>query len=107
VPVPRHDKARRASEFCQPRRSPGSLSPSVRVEALPPELMLTFAAECIGVGLVKFCPAGTAKMKTQTIAAALALRAGDPVETALRAALISAIFVKHGGDAPVRRRKLA
>ena len=85
--------------------------PSVRVEALPPEfdpeLMLTFAAECIGAGLVKFCPAVTAKMKTQTIAAALALRAGDPVETALRAALIRAIFVKHGGEAPVRRRKLA
>jgi hypothetical protein len=85
--------------------------PSVRVEALPPEfdpeLMLTFAAECIGAGLVKFCPAVTAKMKTQTIAAALALRAGDPVETALRAALINAIFVKHGGEAPVRRRKLA
>ena len=83
----------------------------VRAEALPPEfdpeVMLTFAAECIGVGLVKFCPAVTAKMKTQTIAAALALRAGDPVETALRAALISAIFVKHGGEAPVRRRKLA
>ena len=85
--------------------------PSVRVEALPPEfdpeLMLTFAAECIGTGLVKFCPAVTAKMKTQTIAAALALRAGDPVETALRAALIGAIFVKHGREAPVRRRKLA
>ena len=85
--------------------------PSVKVEALPPEfdpeLMLTFAAECIGAGLVKFCPAVTAKMKTQTIAAALALRAGDPVETALRAALIGAIFVKHGREAPVRRRKLA
>jgi hypothetical protein len=83
----------------------------VRVEALPPEfdpeLMLTFAAECIGAGLVRFCPAVTARMKTQAIAAALALRAGDPVETALRAALISAIFVKHGSQAPVRRRKLA
>ena len=83
----------------------------MRVASLPPEfdpeLMLTFAAECIGAGLVKFCPAVTAKMKTQTIAAALALRAGDPVETALRAALISAIFVKHGRKAPVRRRKLA
>ena len=84
----------------------------VRASSLPPEfdpeLMLTFAAECIGVGLVKFCPAVTAKMKTQTIAAALALKAGDPVETALRAALIGAIFVKHGGKAPpVRRRKLA
>ena len=83
----------------------------VRAEALPPEfdpeLMLTFAAECIGAGLVRFRPAVTAKMKTQTIAAALALRAGDPVETALRAALIGAIFVKHGGETPVRRRKLA
>ena len=41
----------------------------VRASSLPPEfdpeLMLTFAAECIGVGLVKFCPAVTAKMKTQ------------------------------------------
>jgi hypothetical protein len=37
-------------------------------------------------------------MKTHAIAAALALRAGDPVETALRAALISAIFVKHWGE---------
>jgi hypothetical protein len=83
----------------------------VRVEALPPEfdpeLMLTFAAECIGAGLVRFCPAVTARMKTQAIVAALALRAGDPVQTALRAALISAIFVKHGREAPVRRRKLA
>ena len=53
--------------------------PSVIVEALAPEfdpeLMLTFAAECIGAGLVKFCPAVTVKMKTQTIAAALALLA--------------------------------
>jgi hypothetical protein len=35
------------------------------------------------------------KMQTRTIAAALALKAGDPVETALRAALITAIWVKH------------
>jgi hypothetical protein len=93
--------------------APEHLVPRVsglRVEALPPEfdpeLMITFAAESIGAGLVKFCPAVIAKMKTRTIAAALALRAGDPVETALRAALISAIFVKHGGQAPARRRKL-
>jgi hypothetical protein len=111
----------RLKEMAQPGRPVGVFAPehlalqfsdpSVRVEALPPEfdpeLMLTFAAECIGAGLVKFCPAVIAKMKTQTIAAALALRAGDPVETALRAALISAIFVKHGGEAPARRRKLA
>jgi hypothetical protein len=72
----------------------------VQVTPLPPdfkpELMLTFAAECIGQGLVRFCAPVVAKMQTQTIAAALALKAGDPVETALRAALIAAIWLKHG-----------
>ena len=100
-----------AAVFAPEHLAPQVSGLGVRVEALPPEfdpeLMLTFAAECIGAGLVRFCPAVTARMKTQAIAAALALRAGDPVETALRAALISAIFVKHGGEAPVRRRKLA
>jgi hypothetical protein len=70
------------------------------VEALPegfdPELQLPFATGCVGKGLVKFCAPVIAKMKTQTIGAALALRAGDPVETALRAALISAIWIKYG-----------
>jgi hypothetical protein len=68
-------------------------------EPLPPEfdpeLMVTFASECIGKGLVRFCPAVTAKMQTRPIAAALALKAADKVETALRAALIAAIYVKY------------
>jgi hypothetical protein len=61
-----------------------------------PELLVTFASEMIGNGLVRFCSAVTAKMQTRTIAAALALKAGDPVETALRAALITAIWLKYG-----------
>jgi hypothetical protein len=35
-------------------------------------------------------------MKTRTIGAALELKAGDEVETALRAAFIAAIWVQHG-----------
>jgi hypothetical protein len=70
------------------------------VETLPPEFdpepLIPFATECIGRGWVKFCAPVIAKMKTQAIGAALALRAGDPVETALRAALISAIWIKYG-----------
>jgi hypothetical protein len=69
------------------------------VEVLPkdfkPDLQLTLASECIGAGLVRFCPPVVAKMSTRTIAAALALKAGDPVETALRSALITAIWLKH------------
>ena len=56
---------------------------------------LTLAAECIGKGLVRFCAPTVAKMQTRTIGAALALKAGDPVETALRSALITAIFLKY------------
>jgi hypothetical protein len=71
----------------------------VRVEALAPdfkpELQLTLASECIGNGLVRFCAPTVAKMQTRTIGAALALKAGDPVETALRSALITAIFLKY------------
>jgi hypothetical protein len=70
------------------------------VQALPPEfdpeILAPFAVECIGRGLVRFCAPVVAKMKTQTIGAALSLKAGDPVETALRAALIAAIWVKYG-----------
>jgi hypothetical protein len=70
------------------------------VEPLPPEFdpesLVPFAAECIGRGRVRFCAPVIAKMRTQTIGAALALKAGDPVETALRAALISAIWIKFG-----------
>jgi hypothetical protein len=72
------------------------------VEPLPPEFdpepLVPFVVECIGRGLVKFCAPAIAKMNTQTIGAALALRAGDPVETALRAAFISAIWVKYGAN---------
>jgi hypothetical protein len=71
----------------------------MRVEVLPkdfkPDLQLTLASECIGAGLVRFCPPVVAKMSTRTIAAALALKAGDAVETALRSALITAIWLKH------------
>jgi hypothetical protein len=70
------------------------------VGALPddfdPELQMPFVTECIGKGWVKFCSPVIAKMKTQTIGAALALKAGDPVETALREAFIDAIWGKFG-----------
>jgi hypothetical protein len=70
------------------------------VQALPedldPELQVPFATECIGKGWVKFCAPVVAKMKTMTIGAALSLKAGDPVETALREAFIDAIWVKYG-----------
>jgi hypothetical protein len=60
-----------------------------------PEEHLAFASTAIGKGGVKFCAATVGKMQTETIGAALALRAGDPVETALRAALIAAIWLKY------------
>jgi hypothetical protein len=60
-----------------------------------PALYLLPAAVLMGRGLVRFCPPVIDKMQTEAIAAALALRAGDPVETVLRAALISSIALKH------------
>jgi hypothetical protein len=78
----------------------------VTVETLAPdfkpELWLTFCSECVGKKWVRFCAPVKAKMNTQTIAAALALRAGDEVEGALRAALISAVCLKFDVN-PVRR----
>jgi hypothetical protein len=72
----------------------------VRTETLAtdfkPELWVAPSAECVSKGLVRFCSPVMARMQTQTIAAALSLKAGDPVETALRAALITAIWLKHG-----------
>jgi hypothetical protein len=69
------------------------------VETLPvdfdPELYLVPAAECIGKRLVRFCAPAVAKMRVRTIGAALALKAGDPVETALRSALIAAVYVAY------------
>jgi hypothetical protein len=60
-----------------------------------PETLVTFAAECIGGSLVKFCAPVAAKMQTKTIGAALALKAGDEIEGALRAALIASVWIKY------------
>jgi hypothetical protein len=72
----------------------------IHAEALPknfePDQYLALASECVGRGRVRFCSAVRAKMQTRPIAAALALRAGDEVETALRSALITAIWAKLG-----------
>jgi hypothetical protein len=61
------------------------------------DLWITFASECAGRGLVRFCPPVVAKMSVRPIAAALALRAGDPAETVLRIAFVAAIRVTHAG----------
>jgi hypothetical protein len=60
-----------------------------------PELWLTPAAESIGAGKVRFCSAVRDKMNHETIGAALALKAGDEVETAMRTTLLTAIWAKH------------
>ena len=59
------------------------------------ELSLPFAAGMVGGGRVRFCAPVADKMKTQTIGAALAFKAGDAVEMALRAAFILAIGLKY------------
>jgi hypothetical protein len=73
------------------------------VEVLPkdfdPDQQLILAAEAIGSGAVRFGSAVRSKLSTRPIAAALALKAGDPVETALRAALLTAIWLKHAKSA--------
>jgi hypothetical protein len=48
-----------------------------------PEPLIPFITECISKGLVTFCDQAIAKMKTQAIGAALALKAGDEVEMKL------------------------
>jgi hypothetical protein len=45
------------------------------------------------------------KMKVQTIGSALAFKAGDPVEAALRTALIAAICLKFDDQLPSRPRR--
>ena len=60
-----------------------------------PKTSLAFAAGMMGRGLVRFCAPVADKMKTQTIGAALAFKAGDAVEMALRAAFIQAIGLKY------------
>ena len=58
------------------------------------EASLALAAGMVGKGLVKFCAPIADKMASQTIGAALAFKAGDAAETALRAAFIQAICLK-------------
>ena len=58
------------------------------------DLSLAFAAGMVGQGKVKFCAPVADRMRTQAIGAALAFRAGDPVEQALRAAFIEAVCLK-------------
>ena len=58
------------------------------------EASLPLAAGMVGKGLVKFCAPIADKMASQTIGAALAFKAGDAAETALRAAFIQAICLK-------------
>ena len=59
------------------------------------EASLAFAAGMTSRELVKFCAPVADKMKTQSIGAALAFKAGDAVEMALRAAFIQAICLKY------------
>jgi hypothetical protein len=72
----------------------------VKARTLPsdfkPEALVGFAAGCVARGMVRFCRSAVASMKVRTIGAALALKAGDEVEGALRSALISAIWIQHG-----------
>ena len=59
------------------------------------ERSLAFAAGVVSRGLVRFCAPVADKMTTQTIGAALAFKAGDTVEMALRTAFIQAIGLKY------------
>jgi hypothetical protein len=93
-------------EICGP--SAGDLRPSdlrrhvenlgFVVEETPewfdPERGLFLAAEIVGSRRVLFNAPVVEKMKIQTIGSALAFKAGKPVETALRTALIAAIFAE-------------
>ena len=59
------------------------------------ERSLAFAAGIVARRLVRFCAPVADKMATQTIGAALAFKAGDTVEMALRTAFIQAIGLKY------------
>jgi hypothetical protein len=59
------------------------------------ERSLAFAAGIVARQLVRFCAPVADKMKIQAIGAALAFKAGDAVETALRTAFIQAIGLKY------------
>ena len=63
------------------------------------------ATEIVGSRRVLFTAPVVEKMKIQTIGSALAFKAGDPVETALRTALIAAICLKFDDQLPSRPRR--
>jgi hypothetical protein len=69
------------------------------------ERSLILAAEIVGSRRVLFTAPVVEKMKNQTIGSALAFKAGDPVETALRTALIAAICLKFDDQLPNRPRR--
>jgi hypothetical protein len=74
-------------------------------EWFDPEWSLILAAEIVGSRRVLFTAPVVEKMKIQTIGSALAFKAGDPVETALRRALIAAICLKFDDQLPNRPRR--
>ena len=59
------------------------------------ELSLPYASATVSQGQVRFCAPVADKMTTQAIGAALAFKAGDAVEMALRTAFIQAIGLKY------------
>jgi hypothetical protein len=88
-----------AAAFVPAHLEPLANTEGVLVEVLPegfdPTLYILTASGIIGRGLVRFCQPVISKMPTETIAAALALKAGNPIETALQSALISSIALQH------------
>ena len=75
-------------------------------EWFDPERSLILAAEIVGSRRVLFTAPIVEKMKVQTIGSALAFKAVDPVETALRTALIAAICLKFDDQLPSRPRRV-
>jgi hypothetical protein len=69
------------------------------------EQSLLVAAEIVASRRVSFTAPVVEKMKIQEIGAALAFKAGDAVETALRAALIASICLKYDEKLKYRPRK--
>jgi len=74
-------------------------------EWFDPERSLILAAEIVSSRRVLFAAPAVEKMKIRTIGSALAFKAGDPVETALRTALIAAICLKFDDQLPSRPRR--
>jgi hypothetical protein len=59
----------------------------------------------VGLKKVQFCTPVVEKMAMQEIGAALAFKAGDAVETALREALIAAVCIKFDEELKYRPRR--